>query len=65
MQQHTNTPPCPHNDDEIDLRELWQKLLSGKWVIAIITTLTTLVAVAYTQLATPISKVRFQLKLER
>lgn len=54
MQQHTNTPPCPHNDDEIDLRELWQKLVSGKWVIAIITMLTTLVAVVYTQLATPI-----------
>lgn len=54
MQQHTNTPPCPHNDDEIDLRELWQKLVSGKWIIAIITTLTTLVAVVYTQLATPI-----------
>lgn len=54
MQQHTNTPPCPHNDDEIDLRELWQKLVSGKWIIAIITTLSTVVAVAYTQFATPI-----------
>lgn len=54
MQQHTNTPPCPHNDDEIDLRELWQKLVEGKWMIAITTMLATLVAVVYAQVATPI-----------
>jgi LPS O-antigen subunit length determinant protein (WzzB/FepE family) len=54
MQQPINNPSCPQNDDEIDLRELWQKLVEGKWIIAITTTLATLVAVVYTQLATPI-----------
>lgn len=54
MQQPINNPPCPQNDDEIDLRELWQKLVEGKWIIAITTMLSTLVAVVYTQLATPI-----------
>jgi LPS O-antigen subunit length determinant protein (WzzB/FepE family) len=54
MQQPINNPSCPQNDDVIDLRELWQKLVEGKWIIAITTTLATLVAVVYTQLATPI-----------
>lgn len=54
MQQPINNPPCPQNDDEIDLRELWQKLVEGKWMIAITTTLATLAAVVYTQVATPI-----------
>jgi LPS O-antigen subunit length determinant protein (WzzB/FepE family) len=54
MQQPINNPPCPQNDDEIDLRELWQKLVEGKWMIAITTALATLAAVVYTQVATPI-----------
>lgn len=41
-------------DDEINLGELWQKLVDGKWLIAITTALATMGATAYTQLATPI-----------
>ncbi len=54
MQQQSNNHSCPQNDDEIDLQELWQKLVEGKWIIAITTTLATLVAVVYTQVTTPI-----------
>lgn len=56
MQQQSNNPSCPQNDDEIDLRELWQKLFEGKWIIVTVTLLTTLCAVAYTQLVTPTYK---------
>ncbi|HQR96556.1 MAG TPA: hypothetical protein PLF09_08165 [Thiotrichales bacterium] len=34
--QHQPEPPV-NNDDEIDLRELWQHLLDGKQLIAAIT----------------------------
>ena len=54
MQQPINNPLCSQNDDEIDLRELWQKLVEGKWMIVITTMLATLFSVAYTQVATPI-----------
>lgn len=56
MQQQSNNPSLHQNDDEIDLRELWQKLVEGKWIIVTVTLLTTLCAVAYTQLVTPTYK---------
>lgn len=54
MQQQSNNHSCPQNDDEIDLQELWQKLVEGKWMITIATMLATLAAVVYTKFATPI-----------
>jgi LPS O-antigen subunit length determinant protein (WzzB/FepE family) len=54
MQQPINNPLCSQNDDEIDLRELWQKLVEGKWLIATIAMLSTVAAVVYTQFSTPI-----------
>ncbi|MCH9741705.1 MAG: hypothetical protein K0U21_00700 [Proteobacteria bacterium] len=42
------------NNDEINLRELWLKLLGGKWIIAIAAAVATLGSVLYTQLVTPI-----------
>lgn len=63
MQQPINNSSCPQNDDEIDLRELWQKLVEGKWIIAITTILVTLVAVVYTQLVTPIYEGRVSIEV--
>lgn len=56
MQQPINNSSCPQNDDEIDLHELWQKLVEGKWMIAITAFVVTLGAVAYTLWVTPTYK---------
>lgn len=46
--------PCHCADDDIDLREVWQRLVEGKWLITIITAFSTFSAVLFTQVATPI-----------
>lgn len=55
MEQQTQ-PPYALDKDEIDLSELWQKLVAGKWMIAATTAVATLTAVAYTQWVTPTYK---------
>jgi LPS O-antigen subunit length determinant protein (WzzB/FepE family) len=53
MEQQSQ-PLYSSDNNEIDLRELWQKLVEGKWNIAIATTLAILAAVIYTQVVTAI-----------
>lgn len=55
MEQQSQ-PLYSSDNDEIDLRELWQKLVEGKWLITITTLFVTLGAAAYTQLVTPTYK---------
>jgi uncharacterized protein involved in exopolysaccharide biosynthesis len=51
------TPANTIEEDEIDLKELFKTLMANKKTIAIITTLVTLLAVAYVVLKTPIYEV--------
>jgi uncharacterized protein involved in exopolysaccharide biosynthesis len=39
--------PAPYEDDEIDLRELWDAIWAGKWLIIALTSLFALTAVIY------------------
>jgi hypothetical protein len=49
--QETNTSKRPNNfDDEIDLRELFNVLLEGKWIIVSITSFVSIIGVIYSLL---------------
>lgn len=56
--QNPVPPPYPYyvspHEDEINLLDLWKILVEQKNLISILTTITTLVALAYALLATPI-----------
>lgn len=51
-------------DDEIDLRQLWGHLVSGRWVIAGLTAAALALGVLYTVVATPIYEVNTLLQVE-
>lgn len=51
-------------DDEIDLRQLWGHLVSGRWVIAGITAFALSLGVFYTVVATPVFEVNTVLQVE-
>ena len=52
-----------YQEDEIDLRELWQTVLNGKVIIAVVTTLITILAVAYAYTKTPIYEVKSHVQI--
>lgn len=65
--QHSqsSTLERPHDNDEIDLLDLLDTILEGKWLIAAITIVFTFFALAYALLSTPIYQANTMIHVEQ